>query len=106
MVGVVLVNFPKAVDSVNYSLLLDKLNLYGCPKTATNWFESYVLGRSQYVCLKSAFSGSETEMRTIHYVLPNCLPLDLTFIINVSLIGYLFLCINVTPLTQNILLAA
>ena len=54
MVGVVLVDLQKALDSVHHFLLLDKLNLYACSQNATIWFGSYLLGRLQYVCLNSA----------------------------------------------------
>jgi hypothetical protein len=50
-VGVILVDLRKAFDSVNHSLLLEKLKLYGCSYDSLHWFSSYLMNRSQYVSL-------------------------------------------------------
>lgn len=45
----IFLDYAKAFDSVNYDLLLTKLDLYGFPKI--KWFGSYLLGRRQCVKL-------------------------------------------------------
>jgi len=49
MVGVFL-DFSKAFETVNHSILLSKLEYYGIKNTALRWVESYLNNRSQYVC--------------------------------------------------------
>jgi len=59
MIGTVLVDFQKAFDSVDHSLLLKKLHLYGCSEHSLCWFRSYLQGRSQHVCIKNVSSDTK-----------------------------------------------
>uniref|UniRef100_A0A2A4JF59 Reverse transcriptase domain-containing protein n=1 Tax=Heliothis virescens TaxID=7102 RepID=A0A2A4JF59_HELVI len=47
----VLLDFSRAFDAINVSLLLSKLNYYGFDDAATKWFESYLTNRRQQVKL-------------------------------------------------------
>ena len=54
----IFIDLKKAFDTVNHSILLDKLNFCGIQGTSFNWMHSYLLSCSQYVHIvswKSAF---------------------------------------------------
>ena len=42
-------DLSKAIDTLDHSILINKLAYYGIHGTALKWFKSYLTGRSLYV---------------------------------------------------------
>ena len=49
----VFIDLEKAFDTVNYTILLDKLKYYGVRGTTSNWFKSFLQDRYQYINIKN-----------------------------------------------------
>ena len=54
----VLLDFQKAFDTVNHSILLRKMERLGVRGLMRDWFESYLSNRKQYVQIEDCLSGS------------------------------------------------
>ena len=64
-VGIFL-DFQKAFDTVDHSILLDKLHCYGICVIANQWFFSYLSNRQQSV----VYNGYESELKVINCGVP------------------------------------
>ena len=53
---------PKAFDTVNRSILLKKLKLYGITDKNAAWFESYLCNRKQYIEISE---NSKTDLKYV-----------------------------------------
>lgn len=62
----VLLDFKKAFDTVNHSILLNKLYKYGIRGTAYDWLKDYLISRKQYV----SFSNVESKKLTVNCGVP------------------------------------
>ena len=61
-----LIDFSKAFDLVDHSILLNKLEHYGIRGLALNWFKSYLKNRNQFVSIGT----SESSAKQIIYGVP------------------------------------
>ena len=62
----IFLDFQKAFDTVNHSILLDKLYIYGIRVPALSWITSYLSNRCQYV----VYNGYESERKYINCGVP------------------------------------
>ena len=60
MTGAVFIDFRKAFDNMNCSLLLKELYALGVVDQEHEWFTDYLKGRTQVVGLQGAFSDAES----------------------------------------------
>ncbi|PFX27068.1 RNA-directed DNA polymerase from mobile element jockey [Stylophora pistillata] len=65
-VGIVFIDFRKAFDSVNHTILQEKLKAMGIAGNFLSWFCSYLSNRRQFVQL----SGTKSNRRFIKYGVP------------------------------------
>ena len=56
--ALILLDLFKAFDSINHTILLNKLKCVGVSPLVIQWFESYLSGRSQYVRIGSTVSST------------------------------------------------
>lgn len=59
-------DFSKAFDCVDHSILLHKLSVYGVRGVALEWFRSYLSGREQYV----SYNNNNSQLRSISHGVP------------------------------------
>ena len=62
----IFIDLEKALDTVDYQILLQKLYHYGIRGLSQNWFRSYLSNRQRFVFI----SGSSSEVMSIKYGVP------------------------------------
>ena len=62
----VFVDFQKAFDTVNHSILLAKLEHYGIRGTINKWFESYLSNRKHFVSI----NGFDSDLHDVNHGVP------------------------------------
>lgn len=62
----VFLDLAKAFDTVNHSILLEKLEKYGIRGIPIHWFRNYLTNRQQYVSL----GNTQSTKQTIVYGIP------------------------------------
>ena len=65
VIGIFL-DFPKAFDTVDHEILVEKLYQYGIRGCAHNWLTSYLSNRKQFV----TYNGTQSEKQTIKCGVP------------------------------------
>jgi retron-type reverse transcriptase len=64
--GVLFLDFKKAFDMVNHTILLSKLKVYKLDDLSLNWFRSYLSERFQKVII----NNYESSAQNIRYEIP------------------------------------
>jgi len=62
----VFIDLQKAFDTVNHSILLEKLNHYGISGISNTWFKSYLTDRQQFVSI----GGEDSDFTTTEHGVP------------------------------------
>ena len=62
----VFIDFQKAFDTVNHSIVIKKLEHYGIGGEGFDWFRSYLSNRRQYVTV----NGKRSEQKPVTYGVP------------------------------------
>ena len=57
--GVIFLDLVKAFDTVNHSILLEKLSCYGIHDDDLAWFQSCLSNRNQVVCNDDVYSDKQ-----------------------------------------------
>ena len=63
----IFIDLQKAFDTVNHSILLQKLQHYGIHGIINDWFSSYLLNRSQTTQIGTVASDKETTVISYLY---------------------------------------
>ena len=53
---------PKAFDTVDHTILLKKLEIYGITGANLAWFRSYLTNRKQYICINNDTKTNEQKV--------------------------------------------
>ena len=59
-------DLSKAFDTVNHTILIEKLHKYGIRGIANKWFTSYLSNRKQFV----SYQGTKSNEESITYGVP------------------------------------
>ena len=87
LVGAVFLDFKKAFDTVNHSILINKLNVYLGEQLSTSFFKSYLKDREQYVYI----NGKRSKTGVINSGVPQG-----------SILGPLLFCLYINDLPLSV----
>ena len=66
IVGILLIDFKKAFDSVNHTILMSKIQGVGLAGEVYEWLDDYLINRQQFTDLNGVYSST----RTVKYGVP------------------------------------
>ena len=73
----IFLDLSKAFDTLNYDILLHKLNIYGTRGFANSWIKNYLSNRKQYVAYNNTTSTHNDILGPLSFILYiNDLPLS------------------------------
>ena len=58
----ILVELSMAFDTVDHTILLKKLEIYGLMGVNPTWFRSYLTNRKQYICIDNDSNANEQKV--------------------------------------------
>ena len=63
--GVIFIDLKKAFDTIDHTILLRKLQMYGIDQNGIRLFQSYLSNRSQRYCVNGEFSETAKDVALI-----------------------------------------
>ena len=58
LTGMILIDLQKAFDTINYTILLEKMKVLGFSDQVINWFQSYLLNRNFHIAIGNSVSNA------------------------------------------------
>ena len=63
----IFIHLSKAFDTVDHTILLKKLEIYGITGASLAWFRSYLTNRKQYICINNDTKANEQKVNAEYH---------------------------------------